>query len=159
MYEMYHDNTYSVEDIRENDSIRQEFFLKNLRSTKARLIEHFGTIDIPLGTVQVLSRGGKDLAINGGPDAIRAVYSQKRDDGKLPMYVGDGLVQIVKFTEDGPEIESISPYGASNKPTGKHYMTQMELFVAEKMKKMTLDKAEVYKNAAEVYNPEAERKQ
>ena len=159
MYEMYHDNTYSVEDIRENDSIRQEFFLKNLRSTKARLIEHFGTIDIPLGTVQVLSRGGKDLAINGGPDAIRAVYSQKRDDGKLPMYVGDGLVQIVKFTEDGPEIESISPYGASNKPTGKHYMTQMELFVAEKMKKMTLDKAEVYKNASEIYHPGTERKQ
>lgn len=159
MYEMYHDKSYSVKDVRENDSIRQEFFLKNLRSTKARLIEHFGSIDIPLGKVQVLSRGGKDLAINGGPDAIRAVYSQKRDDGKLPMFVGDGLVQLVKFTKDGPEIESINPYGSSNKPKGKHYTTQMELFVAEKMKKMTLDKEEVYKNAVEIYHPGAERAQ
>ncbi|MGB0918503.1 MAG: penicillin acylase family protein, partial [Flavobacteriales bacterium] len=159
MYEMYHDNTFSVKDVRENDSIRQEFFLKNLRSTKARLVEHFGTIDIPLGTVQVLSRGGRDLAINGGPDAIRAVYCQKRDDGKLPMYVGDGLVQLVKFTDAGPEIESISPYGASNKAGAKHYTSQMDLFVAEKMKKMTLDKAEVYKNASEIYHPGTERKQ
>ena len=159
MYEMYHDNTFKVQDIRENDSIRQEFFLTNLRDTKARLIEHFGSIDIPLGTVQVLSRGGVDLAINGGPDAIRAVYCNPRDDGKLPMYIGDGLVQLVKFTKDGPEIESISPYGASNKPGSKHYTTQMKKFVANEFKKMSLDKAEVYKNASEIYHPGTERKQ
>lgn len=159
MYEMYYDNTYSVEDIRENDSIRTEFFLKNLRSSKARLVEHFGTIDIPVGTVQVLSRGGKDIAVDGGPDLIRAVYCEKRDDGKLPMIVGDGLVQLVKFTKDGPEIESISPYGASNKPGSEHYTTQMKKFVAHEFKKMTLDKEEVYKNASENYHPGAERKQ
>ena len=159
MYEMYHDNTFSVKDIRENDSIRQEFFLTNLRDTKARLMEHFGSIDIPLGKVQVLSRGGVDLAINGGPDAIRAVYCNPRDDGKLPMYIGDGLVQLVKFTKDGPEIESISPYGASNKPGSKHYTTQMKKFVANEFKKMSLDKTEVYKNASEIYHPGTERKQ
>ncbi len=158
-YELYHDNTYSVEDIRENDSIRQVFFLKNLRAAKERLVKHFGSIDIPLGKVQVLSRGGVDLAINGGPDAIRAVYSQKRDDGKLPMFVGDGLVQIVKFTKNGPEIETISPYGASNKPNGKHYTTQMKMFVAEQMKPMSLNKDEVYRNASEVYHPGAVRQQ
>ena len=155
MYEMYNDNSFKVHDIANNDSIRLAFFLKNLTATKARLIEHFGSIDIPLGSVQVLSRGGKDIAISGGPDAIRAVYSQKRDDGKLPMYIGDGLVQLVKFTKDGPEIESISPYGASNKPGAKHYTTQMHKFVAQKFKKMSLDKKEVYDNAEEIYHPMA----
>lgn len=153
MYQMYNDNSFSVKDIRENDSIRATFFLKNLRSTKERLLTHFGTIDLPLGDVQVLSRGGRDLAINGGPDVIRAVYCQQRDDGKLNMYVGDGLVQLVKFTADGPEIESINPYGSSNKPGSKHYTTQMDLFVAEKFKKMTLNKATVYANAVEIYHP------
>ena len=155
MYEMYNDNSFKVHDIANNDSIRLAFFLKNLRAAKARLVEHFGSIDIPLGTVQVLSRGGKDIAISGGPDAIRAVYSQKRDDGKLPMYIGDGLVQLVKFTKDGPEIESISPYGASNKPGAKHYTTQMHKFVAQEFKKMSLDKKEVYDNAEEIYHPMA----
>ena len=159
MYEMYEDNSFSVEDVRDNDSIRTAFFLKNLKATKARLLEHFGTIDLPLSKVQVLSRGGIDLGINGGPDAIRAVYCQKRDDGKLAMYIGDGLVQLVKFTKDGPEIESISPYGASNKPGSKHYTTQMKKFVAQEFKHMTLDKAEVYKNASENYHPGAERAQ
>lgn len=153
MYEMYHDNNSSVKDVRENDSIRTEFFLKHLRATKERLLKHFGTIDLPLSEVQVLSRGGVDLAINGGPDAIRAVYCQLRDDGKLAMYIGDGLVQLVKFTEDGPQIESINPYGSSNKPGSKHYTSQMKKFVAQEFKKMTLDKDEVYKNAAEIYHP------
>ena len=159
MYTMYDDNSFSVQDIRENDSIRQVFFLKNLKATKERLLKHFGTLAVPLGHVQVLSRGGIDLAINGGPDAIRAVYCQKRDDGKLTMFIGDGLVQLVKFTKDGPEIESINPYGSSNKPGAKHYTTQMKKFVAHEMKKMSLDKAEVYKNAAEVYHPGASRSQ
>jgi acyl-homoserine-lactone acylase len=159
MYEMYNDNSFSVKDIRENDSIRQVFFLTNLKATKERLIKHFGTIDVPLGKVQVLSRGGIDLAINGGPDAIRAVYCQKRDDGKLAMFIGDGLVQLVKFTKDGPEIESINPYGSSNKPGSKHYTTQMKKFVANQFKKMSLDKEEVYKNASEVYHPGAHRSQ
>lgn len=158
-YEMYYDNTFSVKDIRENDSIRQVFFLNNLKATKDRLVKHFGTIDVPLGDVQVLSRGGIDLAVEGGPDAIRAVYCQKRDDGKLTMWVGDGLVQFVKFTEDGPQIESINPYGSSNKPNGKHYTSQMKMFVNNQLKPMSLDKDEVYKNAAEIYHPGAEREQ
>lgn len=156
-YQMYNDNTFSVEDIRENDSVRQVFFLKNLRSTKERMLKHFGTIDVPLGAVQVLSRGGIDLAIDGGPDAIRAVYCKEREDGKLSMFIGDGLVQLVKFTEAGPEIESINPYGSSNKPGNKHYTTQMKKFVGHEFKKMSLNKDEVYRNAAEVYHPGADR--
>lgn len=153
MYEMYNDNTNSVEQIRENDSIRHAFFLRNLRSTKKRLLDHFGTLDVPLGKVQVLSRGGIDLAIDGGPDAIRAVYCKEREDGKLSMFIGDGLVQLVKFTKDGPQIESINPYGASNKPDAKHYTDQMHKFVSHEFKKMSLDKGEVYKSATEVYHP------
>lgn len=158
-YEMYYDNTWSVKDIRENDSIRQEFFLKNLKSAKKRLIKNFGSIDVPLGDVQVLSRGGIDLAVDGGPDAIRAVYCQQREDGKLTMWIGDGLVQLVKFTEDGPQIESINPYGSSNKPGSKHYTTQMEMFVNHEFKKMSLNKDEIYEHAAEVYHPGDEREQ
>jgi acyl-homoserine-lactone acylase len=59
----------------------------------------------------------------------------------------------VKFTSDGPEIESINTYGASNKPESRHYTDQMKMFVEHKMKKMRLDKEEVYRNASRIYHP------
>lgn len=157
LYLMHNDESVSVQDLRDNDSLRVAFVLANMRKAKDRLIKHFGAIDIPLGKIQVLSRGDREFGLMGGPDMIRAVYCTLRDDGKLPMYAGDGLVQIVKFTKDGPEIESINSYGASNKPDSPHYTDQMQLFAEHKMKKMSLDKEEIYKNAERIYHPMAKQ--
>ena len=42
---------------------------------------------------------------------------------------------------------------ASNQPASPHYADQMELFVQQKTKPMTLNKAQVYKEAKRVYHP------
>jgi acyl-homoserine-lactone acylase len=153
MYLMHQDASISVKELQENDSVRKQFVLANMKKAKDRLLKHFGSIDVPLGKIQVLSRGGREFGLTGGPDMIRAVYCRVRDDGRLPMVAGDGLVQIVKFTKDGPEIESINSYGASNKPDSPHYTDQMQLFSEHKMKRMSLDKEEIYKNAERIYHP------
>ena len=70
------------------------------------------------------------------------------------MRVGDGYVQLVKFTKAGPEIHSISPFGASSDPKSPHYNDQMEMFVKERLKKMSLKKEEVYRSAENVYHPD-----
>ena len=66
---------------------------------------------------------------------------------------GESYIELVKFTKAGPQIESIHSYGASNKAGNKHFDDQMELFMQQKLKPMTLDKATVYKNAESIYHP------
>ncbi len=51
-------------------------------------------------------------------------------------------------------IESLNVYGASAKKDSPHYTDQMEMFTRQQTKKMTLNKAEVYKNAKSIYHPQ-----
>ncbi len=141
-------HTYDVDAV-----AREEMFVRCLRKAKKEMLEHFGTIDVPLGKVQLLMRGDKEYPVGGFPDAIKAAYSQPVENGRYKLWVGESYIQLVKFTKDGPQIESISPFGAANKPGHPHSTDQMELFVNEKTKTMTLDKATVYREAKEIYQP------
>jgi acyl-homoserine-lactone acylase len=44
-------------------------------------------------------------------------------------------------------------YGASSHPESKHFDDQVEMYLQQKTKRMTLDKKEVYKNAEKIYHP------
>jgi acyl-homoserine-lactone acylase len=48
----------------------------------------------------------------------------------------------------------VSPYGASNKPDSPHYTDQMKMYANKQTKPMTLNKAEVYKKAEKIYQPQ-----
>jgi acyl-homoserine-lactone acylase len=48
----------------------------------------------------------------------------------------------------------VNTFGASSDPDSPHYADQREMYQAQKTKVMTLDKAEVLKNAKRVYRPE-----
>lgn len=139
----------------ENDEKKmEETFVACLREAKEHMLKHWGTIDVPLGKVQILERAGKFYGLNGGPDAIRAVFGDIQEDGRIRMKAGDGYVQLVKFTKEGPQIESINAFGASSMPDSPHYTDQMQLFSQHKMKKMSLKKEDVYKTAERIYHPE-----
>jgi acyl-homoserine-lactone acylase len=60
---------------------------------------------------------------------------------------------MVKFTPEGPEIYSVSPFGASNKPDSPHYTDQMELYGKQQFKKMSLDKQHWLDRAESIYSP------
>ncbi len=116
---------------------------------------NFGRTDLVLGNIQKLVRGDKEWPLGGFPDLLSPQWSAPHTNGKLKSIGGDGLIMFVRFAKTGlPQIESINMYGASAKPGNKHFDDQVEMYLKQQTKKMTLDKATVYKNAEKVYHPE-----
>jgi acyl-homoserine-lactone acylase len=125
-----------------------------LRDTKVYLLKNFKTLQIQLGDYQKLVRGTKELPIFGLPDVITAMANRPYKDGKVKVVSGESYIELVRFTEKGPEIESVISYGSSDHAESPHYNDQMEMYSKFKTKKMSLNKDEVYANAKRIYNPE-----
>lgn len=115
---------------------------------------HFGTTDLKLGDIQKLVRGGKDWPLAGFPDLLSPQWTADYYNGRLKSIGGDGLIMFVRFPKNGlPKIETVNMYGASAMPGSKHFDDQVEMYLKQQTKTMTLDKATVYKNALRVYHP------
>ena len=117
------------------------------------MLKHFGQTQVNLGTYQKLVRGDKELPVFGLPDVITSMASVPYKDGKSKVVSGESYIELVNFTPDGVEIESVISYGSSDDPDSKHYSDQMELYTQFKTKKMTFDRATIYKNASSIYHP------
>ena len=116
---------------------------------------NFGTTDLKLGDIQKLVRGDKEWPLGGFPDLLSPQWTEPMASGKLKSIGGDGLVMFVRFQKQGlPKIETINMYGASAKAGNKHFDDQVEMYLKQQIKTMTLDKATVYNNAERVYHPQ-----
>jgi acyl-homoserine-lactone acylase len=120
------------------------------------LMKHYGRLDVTLGEFQRLKRGDQDWPQSGMPDVLAAVMSEPMGESQRKMNSGDAYIGFVKFPKGGglPLIETVNTFGASSHPESKHFADQRELYQAQKTKRMTLDKAEVLKNAERIYQPE-----
>ncbi len=145
---------YHLTNIYQRKTLTRAESLDALRHTKRYLLKHFGRLEVPLGNYQKMVRGKLERPLSGLPDAIAAIYSTPYKKGMVKGFVGDCFIQLVRFTPQGPEIETVSPYGTSNRPESPHYSDQMEMFLAHKTKRMTLNKAEAYARAERVYHPQ-----
>ncbi|MBL7779328.1 MAG: penicillin acylase family protein [Chitinophagales bacterium] len=127
----------------------------HLRATKKFMLDKYGTIDVKLGDIQRLVRGDKSYPASGLREVSRAADPKLYDKthGIWRINSGDGYMQMNRYSKDGVEINSISPYGASARSNSKHYTDQMELFTNEKFKRMTFDWNEILKKAERVYSP------
>jgi len=134
--------------------IKEWFLVQCLEESQAHLKKHFGTLEVPLGDLQKLVRGKKELPVGGIPDVIATMWMKEHKNGRYKAEVGETYIELVQFTKDGPLIESISPYGASNVEGNKHYDDQMDLFVQQKCKKMSLKYEDIIKDAERDYHPE-----
>lgn len=135
------------------DELTPALMVEALQWSQDHLIKHFDSSQVALGEVQQLSRGDKSIPFGGGPDVLAAVGSSFQKDGTLRPAAGESYISLVKFSAQGPEIETINPYGASAVPTSPHYTDQMDLFAQQKRRKMTLDKEIVLRQAVRVYHP------
>jgi len=138
----------------QNKSISKALAAQLLREAKQTMLKDFGKTNIALGEVQKLVRGTKEIPLPGLPDVLAPMYSVPYKDGKWKGNQGDAYIELVRFTKDGPQIESLNVYGASAKKDSPHYTDQMEKFTRQQTKKMTLNKAEVFKNAKSIYHPQ-----
>jgi acyl-homoserine-lactone acylase len=127
---------------------------EGLRYANSYMLKQFSRTNIVLGDYQKHVRGSKELPIWGIPDVISSIYSTPYTKGRIHSNQGESYISLVRFPKTGlPEIETINCFGASNHPDSPHYTDQMELFVNQKTKPMTLDKATVLREAKRVYHP------
>ncbi|MEK9740837.1 MAG: penicillin acylase family protein [Flavobacteriaceae bacterium] len=128
--------------------------LEALVLTKKYMLKYFKTLDVTLGDYQKLVRGSKEIPIFGLPDIVTAMASIPYKDGKVKVVSGESYIELVRFTPEGPEIESIISYGSSDHSDSPHYNDQMELYANFKTKKMSLNKENVFLNAIKRYHPQ-----
>ncbi len=118
------------------------------------MLLNFGRTDLALGDIQKLVRGNKEWPLWGFPDLLSPQWTGKYKDGKLKSIGGDGFIMFIRFQKDAlPLIETINMYGASAKPGNKHFDDQVEMYLQQKTKRMTLNKEEVYQHAERIYHP------
>ncbi|MCO5248800.1 MAG: penicillin acylase family protein, partial [Chitinophagales bacterium] len=135
------------------NTISEETLVDCIDKAQKHLIKHFGKLEVPLGDVQKLVRGDKALPVSGMPDVNIAMDLTKYKKGMFKGITGESYIEIVQFTPNGVEIESVQPYGQSNKKGAKHYDDQMELFVNHQLKKMTMNYEELMSNNEKIYHP------
>jgi acyl-homoserine-lactone acylase len=136
----------------------EEMSVQAMRYAKAHLLKNFGSTDITLGEYQRLEREGKSLPLSGLPDVLATMYSKPMENGRIKGTVGECYIALIRFTAHGPEIETVNAYGASNRKDSPHYIDQMELFQQQRLKRMTLNAEEVYREAESIYFPEVHPK-
>ena len=129
--------------------------LEAMVHAKEYLLNNFGSLEVTLGEFQRLVRGDRSLPLAGLPDVLATMYSTPIEGGRMKGSIGDCYIAFARFTPDGPEIETINNYGASNRRDSDHYDDQMNLYLSQQTKKMTLNRDQIYQEAKKIYNPEA----
>ncbi|MDO8995982.1 MAG: penicillin acylase family protein [Sediminibacterium sp.] len=149
--------THTVYDNRalylKQKTITQNQAVEILRAAKTKMLTNFNRTNLQLGDIQKLVRGNIVLPLPGLPDVLAPMYSIPYKDGMYKGNQGDAYIELVRFTKDGPIIESLNVYGASARKNSPHYTDQMDMYVKQQTKTMTLNKATVYQQAVKKYNP------
>ncbi len=119
--------------------IPEDIYVDAIRKAKKFLMKNYGTMEIPLGTVQRHIKGEVSLPISGMPEILAPTFIEKHDKKTFRNTMGESYILFARYTEDGLELETCHPFGSSNRKDSPHYTDQMELFTNQKLKKMTLD--------------------
>ncbi|MHC8394722.1 bifunctional acylase PvdQ [Pseudomonas sp. LB3P93] len=83
------------------------------------------------GDIQVVSSGGQQTPIHGGPGTLgvyNAIQSVPRTDGKLEVVSGTSYLQVVTFDDKGPHAQGLLAFSLSSDPTSKYSRDQTLAF-------------------------------
>lgn len=131
-----------------------------LTEAAMHLLDHFGTLNPPLGRVLRLRQGEGgtrvDLPLDGGNDTLRAsTLWDVEPDGRLSVRHGDSFLMFVRWDRDGRvRSESIQPFGAATtRPGSPHHTDQSRLFARHQLKPVLFDPAALWASRPRVYRP------
>ncbi len=141
----------------EPNSFTEKEYAQALRSSKRHMLKHFGSLSVPFGKVQKHVRGNKELPVGGMPEVLAATITQPYKNGMRKTFVGESYIQLVRYSKQGVEVETVHAFGASSKPDSPHYNDQMEMFVNKQLKPMSLSREKVYSDAERIYHPGAKQ--
>ena len=142
------------QNLSNKETIPLETILLSLRETKAHLLKNFGKIDIRLRDYQKHVRGNRVMAVAGLTDMIVAMNTSPYKNGMVRSRHGDSYIMLARYGDDKVLIETVLPYGQSNHMSSPHYSDQMEMYVKQQRKPMSLLREEVVRNAKSQYHPE-----
>lgn len=97
------------------------------------------------GSVQVSSRGGEHLAIPGGDGELgiyNAIQSQPLD-GHLEVVGGSSYIQLVGFSETGPQVRGVLAFSQSADPASPHHADQTRLFSQQQWPWLPFEEAQI----------------
>lgn len=143
--------------LREGDELTDQKLVAAIKNAETHLLTHFGKKKVPLGELQRHTRGNVSLPLGGGPDVLAAIGTRTQENGRLRARAGESYISLVRFSDEGPEIESINAYGTSAHPDSPHYTDQMEMYTKQQLRPMSLDKETVIKQAVKKYHPGGSR--
>ncbi|MFD1612155.1 penicillin acylase family protein [Sphingomonas tabacisoli] len=126
-----------------------------LENAVKRLTALSGRVDPPMTDLVRLRRGSLDLPLTGGPGALRAIYTDWADDGRLFGNLGDSFIMLVTWDKAGKvSAQSIHQFGAAtSRPQSPHYADQAPLFARGQLKPAWFDEAELAPNIVCAYRP------
>lgn len=136
-------------------SIPDSTYIQALRWAKNEIDTYYNGEIPKLGDVQRHVRADVNLPINGFPDALAANYNKPWKNGRYKPWIADSYTHFVQW-KDGKlvRMETLHPFGASNRPDSPHYTDQMQLYADQQTKTMTLDKVQIMKEAKSIYHPQ-----
>lgn len=120
---------------------------------------HFGRLDPKWGEVNRLRRGTVDLPLDGGPDALRAIYGRPDTDGRLRALNGDSFIMFVDWDENGRvQSRSVHQFGSATlDENSPHYADQTGLFAAKQTKPVLFTEDQLKGHIERSYSPAAPR--
>lgn len=136
---------------------RETDYRTALREIAGSLEKNFGRVDPEWRDVMRFKRGDIDTEIDGGPDALRAVWpTGDVADGPVRAAGGDTYILYADWPENGgaPEIRTIHQYGAATlDETSPHYADQAPIFLAGGWKTPPMDLDALLVEATRDYRP------
>ncbi|MFJ4589173.1 acylase [Pseudomonas moraviensis] len=116
-------------------AVEQPAVAKALREAMMASVQLTGKMglkaDARWGDIQVVSSGGQQTPIHGGPGTLgiyNAMQSVPREDGKLEVVSGTSYLQVVSFDEKGPHAQGLLAFSLSSDPASKYSRDQTEAF-------------------------------
>jgi penicillin amidase/acyl-homoserine-lactone acylase len=118
------------------------------------LQNNYGRLDPQWGDVNRLKRGRFDQAVDGGPDALRAIYSLGYEpDQKAFATAGDTWMALVSWDTLGQQkAKVLHQFGSATlDQQSLHYADQAELFVNHQWREATFDIEQIRQDSTRSY--------
>lgn len=133
--------------------------INSLSDAQQTLLAHFGRIDPKYGDVNRLRRGEQEWPLDGGPDVLRAIYTQADPEtGKHIAVAGDSYIMFIEWDEKGKvSSSSVHNFGSATlDENSPHFVDQSPIFANMQEKPVRLELVDVLKHATRDYSPLAQ---